>query len=209
MYACPNFEAAQHDVFINAGPGCAMRGPGNTPGAFALEQAIDELAEKLGIDPLALRDRIDPSPVRREERRIGAAAHRLEPATRAGRRHRPDQARPRHGAVAVGRQRADQFGLRGARAARRLGRGAVERAGHRHRHRHGAGAGGRRGISGCGPKTSRCASATPSFPPGPPSHGSRTTASITPPARTAAWQRLADAALSRGGAGAGVAPGAI
>ena len=49
-----------------------MRGPGNTPGAFALEQAIDELAERLGIDPLALRDRIDPSPVRREERRIGA-----------------------------------------------------------------------------------------------------------------------------------------
>ncbi len=39
---------------------------------FALEQAIDELAEKLGIDPLALRDKIDPSPVRREERRIGA-----------------------------------------------------------------------------------------------------------------------------------------
>ena len=52
MYACPNFEAAQHDVFINAGPGCAMRGPGNTPGAWALEQTIDELAERLSIDPL-------------------------------------------------------------------------------------------------------------------------------------------------------------
>ena len=49
-----------------------MRAPGNTPGAFGLEQAIDELAERLAIDPLALRDRIDPSPVRREERRIGA-----------------------------------------------------------------------------------------------------------------------------------------
>ena len=72
LYSCPNFEGAQHDVFINAGPGCAMRGPGNTPGAFGLEQTIDELAEKLGIDPLTLRDRIDPSPVRREERRIGA-----------------------------------------------------------------------------------------------------------------------------------------
>ena len=72
MYACPNYEAAQHDVFINAGPGCAMRGPGNTPGAWAVEQTIDELAERLSIDPLALRDRIDLSPVRREERRIGA-----------------------------------------------------------------------------------------------------------------------------------------
>ena len=68
----PISKSAQYDVFINAGPGCAMRAPGNTPGAFGLEQAIDELAERLAIDPLALRDRIDPSPVRREERRIGA-----------------------------------------------------------------------------------------------------------------------------------------
>ena len=73
MYECPNFAIAQSDVFINAGPGSAMRAPGNVPGAFALEQTIDELAEKLGMDPLVLRDRIDPNPVRREERRIGAS----------------------------------------------------------------------------------------------------------------------------------------
>jgi xanthine dehydrogenase YagR molybdenum-binding subunit len=72
MYECPNFDIEQYDVFINAGPGCAMRAPGNVPGAFALEQAVDELAEKLAIDPLLLRDRIDASPVRREERRRGA-----------------------------------------------------------------------------------------------------------------------------------------
>ncbi len=73
MYHCPNFEMAQRDVLINAGPGCPMRAPGNVQGAFALEQTIDELSERLGLDPLALRDRIDPSAVRREERRIGAA----------------------------------------------------------------------------------------------------------------------------------------
>jgi xanthine dehydrogenase YagR molybdenum-binding subunit len=73
MYQCPNFEMAQHDVFMHAGPGCAMRAPGNVQGAFALEQAIDALAEKLGLDPVALRDRIDPSAPRRAERRIGAA----------------------------------------------------------------------------------------------------------------------------------------
>ena len=72
MYDCPNFEMMQHDVFINAAAGCAMRAPGNVQGAFALEQLVDELAERLGVDPLALRDRIDPSAVRREERRIGA-----------------------------------------------------------------------------------------------------------------------------------------
>ena len=88
MYDCPNFEMAQYDVFVNAGPGCAMRAPGNVQGAFALEQLVDELAEKLGIDPIALRDRIDPSAARREERRIGAAhfgwSRRRLPAADAG-----------------------------------------------------------------------------------------------------------------------------
>ncbi len=50
-----------------------MRAPGNVQGVFALEQLIDELAEKLALDPLVVRDRIDPSAVRREERRVGAA----------------------------------------------------------------------------------------------------------------------------------------
>ena len=88
MYDCPNFEMAQYDVFMNAGPGCAMRAPGNVQGAFALEQSVDELAERLGVDPIALRDRIDPSAARREERRIGAArfgwSQRRLPAADAG-----------------------------------------------------------------------------------------------------------------------------
>lgn len=71
LYACPNFAMTQYDVMTNAGPGCAMRAPGNVQGAFALEQIIDELAARLDLDPVALRDRIDPSPARREERRIG------------------------------------------------------------------------------------------------------------------------------------------
>ena len=41
IYDCPNFSSAQYDVFINAGPGSAMRAPGNTPGAWGLESAID------------------------------------------------------------------------------------------------------------------------------------------------------------------------
>jgi xanthine dehydrogenase YagR molybdenum-binding subunit len=73
MYQCPNFEMAQYDVFTNASPGCPMRAPGNVQGAFALEQLVDELAQKLDLDPLVLRDRIDSSAVRREERRVGAA----------------------------------------------------------------------------------------------------------------------------------------
>lgn len=88
LYSCANFEIAQYDVMTNAGPGCAMRAPGNVQGAFALEQMIDELAERLALDPIALRDRIDPNPARREERRRGAAAcgwhARHKPGAEAG-----------------------------------------------------------------------------------------------------------------------------
>ena len=107
MYAFANFEAAQHDVFINAGPGCAMRGPGNTPGAWAMEQAIDELAERLSIDPLALRDKIDLSPARREERRIGAERIGWKAAARTGRRWRTGKARDGSCPVTVERECPD------------------------------------------------------------------------------------------------------
>ena len=62
----------EYDVFLHTGPAAAFRAPGHPQGAFALEQAMDELADKLGMDPLALRDRNDAHPARREERRVGA-----------------------------------------------------------------------------------------------------------------------------------------
>jgi xanthine dehydrogenase YagR molybdenum-binding subunit len=57
-------------VFINAGPGAAMRAPGHPQGAFALEQTMDDLAVKLGMEPLDLRDKTDEHPVRRVERQV-------------------------------------------------------------------------------------------------------------------------------------------
>ena len=72
IYACPNLKVEEYDVFTNAGPATAMRAPGHPQGAFALESAMDELAARLGMDPLVLRLKNDPSPVRREEFRIGA-----------------------------------------------------------------------------------------------------------------------------------------
>src|SRR3981081_1083917 len=59
MYPCANFYSEQYDVFTNAGPCAAFRAPGQVQGIFSLEQMIDELAEKIGTDPLALRDKID------------------------------------------------------------------------------------------------------------------------------------------------------
>ncbi len=79
MYPCPNLLVEESDVFTNAGPAAAFRAPGHPQGCFALEQVVDELAEKLKLDPIALRDRIDvrtdrmnAAAARREERRIGA-----------------------------------------------------------------------------------------------------------------------------------------
>jgi CO/xanthine dehydrogenase Mo-binding subunit len=70
MYKCPNLVTEEYDVFINAGPGAAFRAPGHPQGCFALEQAIDDLAEKLDMDPMAFREKIDESPARRVERQI-------------------------------------------------------------------------------------------------------------------------------------------
>ena len=93
-----------------------------------------------------LRDRIDPSPVTARGAAHRRRADRLAPAPRARRRPRPGQARPRHGAIALGGQCPDQFRLRSARDARRLGRGSLGRAGHRDRHRHDHRPGRRRGA---------------------------------------------------------------
>ncbi len=70
MYKCPNLLTAEYDVFVNAGPGAAFRAPGHPQGCFAFEQMIDELAIKLGMDPLVYRDKIDDNPARRVERKV-------------------------------------------------------------------------------------------------------------------------------------------
>ena len=70
LYKCPNLLTEEYDVFINAGPGEAFRAPGHPQGCFAFEQAIDELAVKLNMNPLDLRDKIDESPARRAERNV-------------------------------------------------------------------------------------------------------------------------------------------
>lgn len=61
---CPNILVDSSDVFTNAGPGTAMRAPGHPQGAFAFELALDELAVKLGVDPVEFRLNNDEHPVR-------------------------------------------------------------------------------------------------------------------------------------------------
>jgi xanthine dehydrogenase YagR molybdenum-binding subunit len=57
LYACANVRTKQVRVHTNTGPSVAFRGPGYVEGTFALEQTIDELARRLGLDPLIVRER--------------------------------------------------------------------------------------------------------------------------------------------------------
>ncbi|HSB67892.1 MAG TPA: xanthine dehydrogenase family protein molybdopterin-binding subunit [Candidatus Methylomirabilis sp.] len=75
MYAeCPNVLLEEYDVLTNAGPTCALRAPGHPQGAFGLECAMDELAHRLGMDPLELRRKNDSHPFRRAYYDVGAKA---------------------------------------------------------------------------------------------------------------------------------------
>jgi xanthine dehydrogenase YagR molybdenum-binding subunit len=55
LYACPNLRTEDTNVYTNAGKARPMRAPGFPQGAWALEQAMDELAQELDIDPVELR----------------------------------------------------------------------------------------------------------------------------------------------------------
>jgi xanthine dehydrogenase YagR molybdenum-binding subunit len=55
LYSCPNMSIAHHAVRVNIATPTPMRAPGENPGLFAMESAMDELAYKLNIDPVQLR----------------------------------------------------------------------------------------------------------------------------------------------------------
>ncbi len=187
LYHCSHVESLQYDVFTHTSPSCAMRGPANTQGAFALEQCVDELAEKLAMDPVALRDIIDPSLVRREERRIGAEkigwTRRGTPGA--------DQGPVKRG---IGMAQSLWYANVQTNAAceLRLWRdGRVEVLSSVQDIGTGAGTVLSQVVAeelGLQPEDIQVRMGDTEFPSGPPSYGSRTTASITPPARTAAWR---------------------
>jgi xanthine dehydrogenase YagR molybdenum-binding subunit len=55
MYSVPNLGVTSGLAKRNIGTPTSMRGPGAVPGLFATESAMDELAIKLGLDPVELR----------------------------------------------------------------------------------------------------------------------------------------------------------
>ncbi|MFJ7178680.1 xanthine dehydrogenase family protein molybdopterin-binding subunit [Streptomyces massasporeus] len=61
MYAADAHHTAIRLVTLDVPTPTWMRAPGEAPGSFALESALDELAERCGIDPIELRIRNEPT----------------------------------------------------------------------------------------------------------------------------------------------------
>jgi xanthine dehydrogenase YagR molybdenum-binding subunit len=55
LYSCPSVEVSHQLVRLNLTTPCPMRAPGEAPGVFALECALDELAQNAGVDPVEFR----------------------------------------------------------------------------------------------------------------------------------------------------------
>lgn len=74
IYSFQATYSEQREVATHASRARAFRAPRHPQGVFALEGMLDELAEGLGIDPLALRLKNDPHPVRQAQWKRGAEA---------------------------------------------------------------------------------------------------------------------------------------
>jgi xanthine dehydrogenase YagR molybdenum-binding subunit len=61
LYAADAIKVAQEVADMDMLPNTFMRAPGESVGTFALESALDELAEALKLDPIELRRRLEPA----------------------------------------------------------------------------------------------------------------------------------------------------
>lgn len=61
LYAAPNRMVQHRLVKLDLPPSGSMRAPGEAIGLLALEQAMDEMAEKLALDPIEFRLRNEPT----------------------------------------------------------------------------------------------------------------------------------------------------
>lgn len=61
LYAAQAIHLRNSVVTLDALPSTFMRAPGHAPGSFAVESAMDQLAFELGMDPVELRMRNEPT----------------------------------------------------------------------------------------------------------------------------------------------------
>jgi xanthine dehydrogenase YagR molybdenum-binding subunit len=82
QYTAPNMRSTYRVVPLDINPGCPMRGPGATTGTFALECAMDDLAFRIGMDPVQLR--LLNEPARDESNGLPFSTRRLTDCLKQG-----------------------------------------------------------------------------------------------------------------------------
>jgi xanthine dehydrogenase YagR molybdenum-binding subunit len=82
LYAAPNRLTRHRVADLDVGMTEAVRGPGEVPGLLVVESAVDQLAHDLGIDPIELRVRNEPTID--PERNVPFAGRRLVECMRVG-----------------------------------------------------------------------------------------------------------------------------
>ena len=117
IYNFPNRKRTHKDVYINAGQQRAMRAPGHPQGCFLTEILMDELADRVKMDPVAFR--VKNLPPARTERDVGRVLRARREGVRLGqaapdRRSDAGTDQDRHGRVGapLGRRRPRLAGAR-------------------------------------------------------------------------------------------------
>jgi xanthine dehydrogenase YagR molybdenum-binding subunit len=82
LYAGANRRTTHRLARLDVPPPTIMRAPGETPGMYALESAMDELAAEHGLDPVELRIRHEPE--RDPERDVPWSSRNLVACLRTG-----------------------------------------------------------------------------------------------------------------------------
>ncbi|MFC6065957.1 xanthine dehydrogenase family protein molybdopterin-binding subunit [Streptomyces ochraceiscleroticus] len=60
LYSTPNVSQAYRTVPLDVNTPIWMRGPGPATASYVIESALDELADRIGVDPIELRQRNEP-----------------------------------------------------------------------------------------------------------------------------------------------------
>ncbi|HEV7438831.1 MAG TPA: xanthine dehydrogenase family protein molybdopterin-binding subunit, partial [Methylobacterium sp.] len=107
LYAAPNRITRHRLANLNLPLSSSMRAPGEAVGMLALECAMDELAEQLGLDPIVLRERNEPD--QDPEKQVPFSTRQLVPCMHEGarlfgwdRRGKPGATRDGHWRVGMG-----------------------------------------------------------------------------------------------------------
>jgi xanthine dehydrogenase YagR molybdenum-binding subunit len=96
MYAAPNRRTTHRLAALDVPVPSWMRAPGECPGMFGPEVALDELAERLGLDPIELRIRNEPD-VDPDTGKPWSSRHLVECLREGARRFGWDRRDPRPG----------------------------------------------------------------------------------------------------------------